>query len=352
MSQVFAAINHRLSEEYAKIELPSQEAKDRSVCPLHLLPFTTSLLHLATVDWLTDLYLGFACPIGDGGGWLLVSTSLSIYDCPYPPIYIPRLLADARYLQRELSGLKDISMSNTMLETVVKEKSVRRRSPFAVRRASAILSPPSTNSGSGSGSGPSSGTAAGDIASTHATATATASTVSLLSVSSDRTPRSSLSLQTPPVTGDSSTTSLVTSTTELATAAATATNASAGLDISATTAAATAKDVPTSPPAPAPGPGLIITSDEVRSQEAAPSTPSHSSAPLPPLPSPPRASHDTSAVSDGHREVIEVRPGAGEVEGESESAPIPPAKDTTVIAANISSSSSSPPSTPPRQSPS
>lgn len=31
MSQVFAAINHRLSEEYAKIDLPSQEAKDRSV---------------------------------------------------------------------------------------------------------------------------------------------------------------------------------------------------------------------------------------------------------------------------------------------------------------------------------
>lgn len=31
MSQVFAAINHRLSEEYEKIELPSQEAKDRYV---------------------------------------------------------------------------------------------------------------------------------------------------------------------------------------------------------------------------------------------------------------------------------------------------------------------------------
>lgn len=31
MSQVFAAINHRLSEEYAKIELPSQEAKERFV---------------------------------------------------------------------------------------------------------------------------------------------------------------------------------------------------------------------------------------------------------------------------------------------------------------------------------
>lgn len=31
MSQVFAAINHRLSEEYTKIELQSQEAKDRYV---------------------------------------------------------------------------------------------------------------------------------------------------------------------------------------------------------------------------------------------------------------------------------------------------------------------------------
>lgn len=31
MSQVFAAINHRLSEEYSKIELPHAEAKSRSV---------------------------------------------------------------------------------------------------------------------------------------------------------------------------------------------------------------------------------------------------------------------------------------------------------------------------------
>lgn len=31
MTQVFAAINHRLSEEYTKIDLPSQEAKDRLV---------------------------------------------------------------------------------------------------------------------------------------------------------------------------------------------------------------------------------------------------------------------------------------------------------------------------------
>jgi hypothetical protein len=31
MSQVFAAINHRLSDEYVKIELPSQQAKERYV---------------------------------------------------------------------------------------------------------------------------------------------------------------------------------------------------------------------------------------------------------------------------------------------------------------------------------
>ncbi|KAF8319383.1 Vps54-domain-containing protein [Clavulina sp. PMI_390] len=79
MFQVFAAINHRLSEEYVKIDLPSQEAKDR-------------------------------------------------------------LLEDARYLQRELSALKDINMSNTMLETVVKEKTVRRPSPFVTRRSSAMVS--------------------------------------------------------------------------------------------------------------------------------------------------------------------------------------------------------------------
>jgi vacuolar protein sorting-associated protein 54 len=29
MTQVFAAINHRLTEEYDKIELPKQGAKDR-----------------------------------------------------------------------------------------------------------------------------------------------------------------------------------------------------------------------------------------------------------------------------------------------------------------------------------
>ncbi|CDO76445.1 hypothetical protein BN946_scf184781.g22 [Trametes cinnabarina] len=63
MTQVFAAINHRLSEEYAKIELPSQEAKER-------------------------------------------------------------LLADARYLQAKLTGLKNVNGPTAMLETVVSEKPV------------------------------------------------------------------------------------------------------------------------------------------------------------------------------------------------------------------------------------
>ncbi|EGN95540.1 hypothetical protein SERLA73DRAFT_186602 [Serpula lacrymans var. lacrymans S7.3] len=57
MTQVFAAINHRLSEEYAAIELPSQEAKDR-------------------------------------------------------------LLADARYLHQKFSGLKNVGAPTNMLETV------------------------------------------------------------------------------------------------------------------------------------------------------------------------------------------------------------------------------------------
>ena len=34
MTQVFAAINHRLSEEYTKIELPSLDAKERCVIPI------------------------------------------------------------------------------------------------------------------------------------------------------------------------------------------------------------------------------------------------------------------------------------------------------------------------------
>lgn len=65
MTQVFAAINHRLSEEYGAIYLPDQEAK-------------------------------------------------------------ARLLADAKYLQQKFSTLKNVGTSNWMLETVITEKNLPR----------------------------------------------------------------------------------------------------------------------------------------------------------------------------------------------------------------------------------
>ncbi|KAH9930608.1 Vps54-like protein-domain-containing protein [Fomitopsis serialis] len=70
MTQVFAGINHRLSEEYTKIELPSQEAKER-------------------------------------------------------------LLADARYLHQKLTGLKNVGAPTAMLEIIVQEKPVRVPTPAA-----------------------------------------------------------------------------------------------------------------------------------------------------------------------------------------------------------------------------
>ncbi|KNZ79337.1 Vacuolar protein sorting-associated protein 54, partial [Termitomyces sp. J132] len=68
MTQVFAAINHGLSEEYNKIELPNQEAKTR-------------------------------------------------------------LLADARYLHQKLSALKNVAPPSGMLVTVVSEKSIPKTGP-------------------------------------------------------------------------------------------------------------------------------------------------------------------------------------------------------------------------------
>ncbi|KAI6127789.1 Vps54-like protein-domain-containing protein [Pisolithus croceorrhizus] len=73
MSQVFAAINHRLSDEYLKVELQSQEAKDR-------------------------------------------------------------MLADARFLHQKLSALKNVNAPTNMLETLVKEKSVPRKSGIGAIR--------------------------------------------------------------------------------------------------------------------------------------------------------------------------------------------------------------------------
>ncbi|KAG6335208.1 hypothetical protein ID866_3879 [Astraeus odoratus] len=73
MSQVFAIINHRLSEEYTRIDLQSQEAKDR-------------------------------------------------------------MLVDARFLHQKLSVLKNVNAPTNMLETLVGEKTVPRKSALGTFR--------------------------------------------------------------------------------------------------------------------------------------------------------------------------------------------------------------------------
>jgi hypothetical protein len=92
MTQVFAGINHRLSEEYGKIELPTPEAKARYVTEFRWL-----------VQAIADVR-----PL---------SVAVVIY----------RLLADARYLHQKLSALKNVTAPSSMLETVVMEKSVTRK---------------------------------------------------------------------------------------------------------------------------------------------------------------------------------------------------------------------------------
>ncbi len=85
MTQVFAAINHRLSEEYAGIDLPSQESKERYVnC------FTTEGINL------------------------------------HPSC---RLLADAKFLHEKLSALKNVRAPTAMLTIVVQEKRIEHKSP-------------------------------------------------------------------------------------------------------------------------------------------------------------------------------------------------------------------------------
>ncbi|KAG1903777.1 Vps54-like protein-domain-containing protein [Suillus fuscotomentosus] len=76
MSQVFAAINHRLSEEYSKIDLQNQEAKDR-------------------------------------------------------------MLADAHYLHEKFSVLKSVGAPTNVLKNVVAEKPLPRKSAFSNIRATA-----------------------------------------------------------------------------------------------------------------------------------------------------------------------------------------------------------------------
>jgi len=76
MSQVVAAINHRLSEEYSKIDLQSQEAKDR-------------------------------------------------------------MLADAHYLQEKFSVLKNVGAPTGLLRNFVADKALPRKSAFSNIRATA-----------------------------------------------------------------------------------------------------------------------------------------------------------------------------------------------------------------------
>lgn len=91
MTQVFAAINHGLSEEYGKIELPHQEAKTRYV-PKKI---------RRTWHLLIELFLFFS--------------SLK-----------NRLLADAKYLHAKLAALKNVGTPSGMLVTVISEKSIPR----------------------------------------------------------------------------------------------------------------------------------------------------------------------------------------------------------------------------------
>ncbi|KAF8512270.1 Vps54-like protein-domain-containing protein [Gautieria morchelliformis] len=92
MTQVLAAINHRLSEEYGKVELGSQEAKDR-------------------------------------------------------------LLRDARYLHEKMSGLKHVGAPGGMLETVVQEKAVPGGTPVPVKKSRLSTKMAAAIAGAGAGSG-------------------------------------------------------------------------------------------------------------------------------------------------------------------------------------------------------
>jgi vacuolar protein sorting-associated protein 54 len=97
MTQVFAAINHGLSEEYGKIELPHQEAKDR-------------------------------CVVMKVGNFHVLCSEFFFL---YWPRNRRRLLADARYLHQKLSALKNVGTPSGMLVTVVSEKSLPRAANVA-----------------------------------------------------------------------------------------------------------------------------------------------------------------------------------------------------------------------------
>lgn len=95
MTQVFAAINHRLSEAYGVIELPDQEAKTRCV---HRYRCTQKP----------------PC-------WQNIIQFASHFVDP-----LLRLLEDAKYLHQKLAILKNVGTPTGMLETVVAEKSIPR----------------------------------------------------------------------------------------------------------------------------------------------------------------------------------------------------------------------------------
>ena len=119
MSEVFATINHRLSEEYTKIELPTSEAKERCVNSHHYLR-----------------------PLKCGA-------------CSYFAFFFSlnhRLLTDARYLHERFSVLKAPGTPTAVLETLVADKRVatapvspRPTTPTPTITSSSPLSLPSTN---------------------------------------------------------------------------------------------------------------------------------------------------------------------------------------------------------------
>ena len=89
MSEVFATINHRLSEEYIRMELPTSDAKERCVHSSLSPPTQMPLL----------LIFAFFSPIH-------------------------RLLTDARYLHEKFSVLKAPGTPTAVLETLVADKRV------------------------------------------------------------------------------------------------------------------------------------------------------------------------------------------------------------------------------------
>lgn len=99
MTQVFAAINHRLSEEYTKIDLPTLEAKERCA---HSFTISGAMLTIAQY----------------------------------------RLLTDARYLHEKFTVLKTAGAPTALLETLVADKRAAN-APITPRPLTPAHAPPS-----------------------------------------------------------------------------------------------------------------------------------------------------------------------------------------------------------------